>query len=96
MIEDDLLFTGKYDKTELISDSNKLIRVVDYKTGKPDEHIKKIDSHTTDLSSDACDGYFRQLVAYKLLFDRDKDQNKGFKVGEGMTGICGAGKKALL
>ena len=96
MIEDDLLFTGKYDKTELVSDTHKLVRVVDYKTGKPDDHIKKIDYGTTDLSSDACDGYLRQLVAYKLLFDRDKYQNKGFKVSEGMLVFVEPAKSTVI
>jgi len=84
MIEDDLVFTGKYDKTEMQDAKSKLVRVMDYKTGKPDIHIKNIGSKQKALSGDECDGYLRQLVAYKLLFDRDKDQNKGFRVSHGV------------
>ncbi|NQT95220.1 MAG: ATP-dependent helicase [Candidatus Omnitrophica bacterium] len=83
MLDDDLMFTGKYDKTEMADEKERLVRVVDYKSGKPDEHIKSIETGTRDLASNECEGYLRQLVAYKLLFDRDKDQNKGFKVKDG-------------
>jgi len=83
MIEDDLIFTGKYDKTEVSDEKNKMIRVIDYKTGKPDHHVRQFEAGTWELSSSECDGYLRQLVAYKLLFDRDKDKNKGFKVKDG-------------
>ncbi|MCM8782657.1 MAG: PD-(D/E)XK nuclease family protein, partial [Candidatus Omnitrophica bacterium] len=84
MLDDNLIFTGKYDKTELIDEKKRLVRVIDYKTGAPDEHIKALESKSNDLASDECDDYFRQLVAYKLLFDNDKDQNHGFKVEEGV------------
>jgi len=84
MIEDDLIFTGKYDKTEIVDSADKFIRVVDYKTGKPDHHVKQLEAGTRDLASSDCDGYLRQLVAYKLLFDRDKDKNNGFRVKAGM------------
>ncbi|NQU73684.1 MAG: ATP-dependent helicase [Candidatus Omnitrophica bacterium] len=84
MLGDNLIFTGKYDKTELVDEKKKLIRVIDYKTGVPDDHIKKLASKSSDLASDECEGYLRQLVAYKLLFDKDKDQNRGFKVSEGV------------
>ncbi|MDP8292458.1 MAG: ATP-dependent DNA helicase [Candidatus Orphnella occulta] len=71
MLDDDLIFTGKYDKTELVNGKSHHLRVVDYKTGKPDEHIKNMISKTKALADSDCEGYFRQLVAYKLLFDRD-------------------------
>jgi len=84
MLDDNLIFTGKYDKTELVNEVDKTVRVIDYKTGSPDDHIKKIESNSQDLSSDECENYLRQLVAYKLLFDKDKDRNRGFKVSEGV------------
>lgn len=84
MITDDLLFTGKYDKTEAIDPGRAHIRVVDYKTGKPDGHIKAIASKTREFASSECDEYLRQLVAYKLLFDRDKSRNKRGTVKEGL------------
>lgn len=77
-----VIFTGYYDKAELIDEKRKLIRVVDYKTGKPDDHIKAIEKYS-DLASDECDGYLRQIVAYKLLFDASKKTNNGYKVETG-------------
>lgn len=83
MLDDSLIFTGNYDKTELVDDKKKLVRVLDYKTGVPDDHIKRLGSKSNELGSDECEGYLRQLVSYKLLFDRDKGQNRGFKISEG-------------
>lgn len=96
MLDEDLVFTGKYDKTEILDEKKKLVRVVDYKTGSPDGHIKDIVSGSKDLSSDECDGYFRQLVAYKLLFDKQKLQNKGFKVSHGMLVFVEPAKKSVI
>jgi DNA helicase II / ATP-dependent DNA helicase PcrA len=83
MPADDLVFTGKYDKTEPVDNKNSLVRVVDYKTGKPDAHVKNILSGTKELASPECDGYLRQLVAYKLLYDNDNASSKCGKVAEG-------------
>ena len=55
---------------------------MDYKTGKPDEHLKDIDQ-TSDLSSPDCDGYLRQLVCYRLLFEKDKKESRGMRVHSG-------------
>ena len=84
MLGDNLIFTGKYDKTELADEKRQLVRVIDYKTGIPDDHIRNLESKSNDLASDECEGYLRQLIAYKLLFDNDKDQNRGFRVSEGV------------
>lgn len=78
-----IVFTGKYDKTEIEDEKKKLVRVVDYKTGAPDRHIKNIESGARNLADDKCDNYLRQLAAYKLLFDRAKGRNRGFKVSRG-------------
>ncbi|MFC1807611.1 ATP-dependent helicase [Candidatus Omnitrophota bacterium] len=96
MLDDSLVFTGKYDKTEIVDEEKKLVRVVDYKTGKPDNHIKKILNNRADLGSNECDGYLRQLIAYKLLFDRDKDQNRGCRVAEGMLVFVEPAKSSVL
>jgi len=79
----DIAFKGYYDKTEIVDKNKKLIRVVDYKTGKADNHIRAI-GKCKDLASDECDGYLRQIVAYKLLFDKSVKINKGYKVDSGM------------
>jgi len=83
MLSGDLVFTGKYDKTEPVEGDSMQVRVVDYKTGKPDDHIKRILSGVRDLSSPECDGYLRQIVAYKMLYDNDKKSNRGKRVSQG-------------
>ncbi|MFA5164291.1 MAG: ATP-dependent DNA helicase [Candidatus Omnitrophota bacterium] len=87
MLEDDLKFSGKYDKTEAIRGAEGRVRVVDYKTGEPDKHVKGINNSLAKkipVSSDEFEGYLRQLIAYKLLFDNDKNESKGQKVKEGV------------
>jgi len=96
MLGDDLIFTGNYDKTELVNEKQKLIRVVDYKTGAPDDHIKGLASETVDLSSDKCEEYLRQLISYKLLFDRDKKQNRGFKISRGVLVFIEPVKESVI
>lgn len=64
---DGLVFRGTFDKIE--EDTAGRIKVVDYKTGKPDKHVKAI-VNCRDLESHKCDDYYRQLIAYKLLYDR--------------------------
>ncbi len=75
-IGDNIIFTGKYDKVEWYDEKKNLVKIVDYKTGKPDKHLKAIDP-SLSLSDPECDGYLRQLVGYRLLFERDKSQPKG-------------------
>lgn len=82
-ISDNIIFTGKYDKVEWEDERRGIVRILDYKTGKPDEHIKQIE-RCSDLSSRECDGYLRQLVAYKLLYEKDAIKSKGRKVGGGI------------
>ena len=81
-VGDSIIFTGKYDKVEWQDEKKRLVRILDYKTGKPDEHLKNIDE-CDDLGSPDCEGYLRQLVAYKLLFERDKKESAGRRVGSG-------------
>jgi superfamily I DNA/RNA helicase/CRISPR/Cas system-associated exonuclease Cas4 (RecB family) len=63
--KDGLVFNGQFDKVE---DGVTGLTVVDYKTGEPDKHIRALEN-CTDLASDECDDYLRQLVAYKMLYD---------------------------
>ena len=72
-LPDDLIFRGTFDKIE--QESKDEIRVIDYKTGKPDKHVKAI-FNNKDLSSYACDDYYRQLVAYKMLYERSTSGKK--------------------
>ncbi|MDD5136686.1 MAG: PD-(D/E)XK nuclease family protein, partial [Candidatus Omnitrophica bacterium] len=81
-VGDNIIFTGKYDKVEFEDEKNGIVRILDYKTGKPDEHLKKIDK-ITDLSSSDCDGYLRQLVCYRLLFEKDRKESRGMRAHSG-------------
>ena len=81
-IGDNIIFTGKYDKVEWEDEKNGTVRIVDYKTGKPDKHLKTIDA-CLDLASRDCDGYLRQLVCYRLLFERDRKESRGKTVKGG-------------
>lgn len=56
----DLLIVGKLDKIEILNADKKLVNVVDYKTGNPDNAGK----HMREGGK-----YRRQLVFYKLLCD---------------------------
>jgi DNA helicase-2/ATP-dependent DNA helicase PcrA len=90
---DGIIFTGKYDKLELEDDKNKLVRVIDYKTGQPDKHAKGI-FEARSLENEECDGYLRQLACYKLLYERDKTrQDKSMAVSHGILVFVEPAKK---
>lgn len=72
---DGISLTGKVDKIELVDAQKKLVKVVDYKTGKAKS---RNDIEGKTKYSDG--GYKRQLVFYKLLADLDRSFN--FKVIE--------------
>lgn len=59
---------GKIDRIEWINKENLEVRVVDYKTSKP-QSVKEIMGENKNASGDT----FRQLVFYKLIADLDKD-----------------------
>lgn len=81
-VGENIIFTGKYDKVEWCDENKRTVKILDYKTGKPDDHVKAIDA-CADLHSPDCEGYLRQLVAYKLLFERDKKESGSRKVRSG-------------
>lgn len=58
----EIRLTGVLDKLEFIDGSDRSVRVVDYKTGKPKSE-KFVKGETKDSNGD----YYRQLVFYKLL-----------------------------
>ena len=78
-----VIFTGKYDKVEWQDQKKNAVRIIDYKTGKPDDHLKKI-VECRDLRSEDCDGYLRQLVCYKLLYEKDASQSRGKTASHGV------------
>jgi DNA helicase II / ATP-dependent DNA helicase PcrA len=82
-VGDNIIFTGKYDKVEWEDEAKRLVRIVDYKTGKPDDHLIDIDKNK-DLAGGDCDGYLRQLVCYKLLFEKDEKESRGRSVSHGV------------
>ena len=92
---DGIIFTGKYDKLESEDEKNKLVRVIDYKTGQPNKHAKGI-LDAKNLEDEECDGYLRQLVCYKLLYERDKTrQDKNTVVSHGVMVFVEPAKKGL-
>ncbi|MCX5686870.1 MAG: ATP-dependent DNA helicase [Candidatus Omnitrophica bacterium] len=82
-VGDNIIFTGKYDKVEWADEKKGLVRIVDYKTGKPDDHLKDIEG-VPDIQNPDCDGYLRQLVCYKLLFEKDRKESKGRRASHGV------------
>lgn len=64
---DDIPLTGKVDRIDIISESNKTVRFTDYKTGKV---RTRGEIEGTTKNSDG--SYKRQLIFYKLLSDLDK------------------------
>jgi len=67
-LEGGVTFTGQLDKLEPLGKIGEVM-VVDYKTGEPDKHVKAL-QNCQDISSAECDDYLRQLVGYKLLYER--------------------------
>ena len=82
-VGDGITFTGKFDKVETEDRSEGSVRILDYKTGKPDDHIRYLEE-CRDLAGEDCDEYLRQLVAYKLLFERDRTASGRYRVAKGV------------
>lgn len=78
-----IIFSGKFDKIEFENSKKGLIRIIDYKTGKPDEHIRRLEDKN-ELISEECDDYLRQLVAYKMLYERDIYELPKYNVSHGI------------
>ena len=74
---DGIPITGKLDKIEFFKDD---INVVDYKTGKPKNAKKKL-AGPSDKNPEG-EGYWRQIVFYKLLLDNNKKNNWHMVSGE--------------
>ncbi|MBI4944948.1 MAG: ATP-dependent helicase [Bacteroidetes bacterium] len=74
---------GNLDKIEFIE--NNECNVVDYKTGKPENGLKKINppsAETQDLAFLHGGDYWRQIVFYKILIDNFKRENWKMLSGE--------------
>lgn len=72
---DDISITGKVDKIELVDPKTKEVKVIDYKTGKPQTR-NEIEGNTKYSDGD----YKRQLVFYKLLAESDRFFKARYKV----------------
>jgi len=64
----DISLAGKVDRIDWLDQSDKTVRVIDYKTGKP-KTKNQILGKTKDSEGD----YYRQLVFYKLLAQLDQN-----------------------
>ena len=81
---DGIAFTGKYDKIEMEDEGKRAVRVIDYKTGTSKKHARGI-FETRSLEDEGCDDYLRQLVSYKLLYEKDKTrQDRDLFVSHGV------------
>lgn len=78
-----IIFSGKYDKVEFENERKRLIRIIDYKTGQPDGHLKRLENKN-DLKDEECDDYLRQLVAYKMLYERDTYEPAKYRASHGV------------
>ncbi len=63
----DIPLEGKVDRIDLIDKKNRLVKIVDYKTGKPKSR-NEIEGNTQNSSGDLK----RQLIFYKILCDLDR------------------------
>lgn len=73
----EIRLTGVLDKLEFIDGSDRHVRVVDYKTGKP-KSLKVVKGETKDSDG----GYYRQIVFYKLLLELYADGK--YEMNEGV------------
>jgi len=94
---DGIVFTGKYDKLEIEDEKSNSVRVVDYKTGRHhNKHARGIFG-VKSLESEECDDYLRQLVCYKLLYERDRTrQDKNMVVSHGVLVFVEPAKDDLI
>jgi len=90
ILDRDIYLTGKIDRIDWLDQSKKLVRVIDYKTGKPrtEGYIKGLTkevglSEREQALPESIRGpYKRQLIFYKLLTQLDQTFNA--KVEEGV------------
>ena len=82
-LKNGIIFSGKYDKVEFENEKAGIVRIIDYKTGTPDRHIRALENEH-DLASEDCDDYLRQLVAYKMLYEKDTYEPARYRVSHGI------------
>lgn len=88
----DIQLTGKIDRIDLIDEAKGLLRVVDYKTGRPKSRndiqgigktaSSKLSERERALPESIRGSYKRQLVFYKLLLDLDTSLDSRLQVAE--------------
>lgn len=91
VLEDNLKITGFFDKIEYLNKENKTVKVIDYKTGKPDDHVVLINHFLQPelglkrkpilgIEDDNFDSYLLQVVFYEILFNRSYLAKQGYKM----------------
>ena len=88
----DIQLSGKIDRIDLIDADKGLLRVYDYKTGKPKTrggieatsktYQKDFSERELNLPETIRGPYKRQLIFYKILLDLDRTINPNWKVSE--------------
>lgn len=88
----DIQLSGKIDRIDLIDADKGLLRVYDYKTGKPKTrggieaasktYQKDFSERELSLPETIRGPYKRQLIFYKILLDLDRTINPNWKVSE--------------
>lgn len=88
----DIQLSGKIDRIDLIDADKGLLRVYDYKTGKPKSrggieatsktYQKDFSEREMNLPETIRGPYKRQLIFYKILLDLDRTINPNWKVSE--------------
>jgi len=88
----DIQLSGKIDRIDLIDADKGLLRVYDYKTGKPKTrggieatsktYQKDFSKRELSLPETIRGPYKRQLIFYKILLDLDRTINPNWKVSE--------------
>ena len=79
---DDIPLTGKIDKVEKSFEEDSFtgktkISLIDYKTGRT-KSLNEIKGNTTNSEGN----YFRQLLFYKIMFDRDRELSARYEIHE--------------
>jgi len=88
----DIQLSGKIDRIDLIDAEKGLLRVYDYKTGKPKSrggieassktYQKDFSERELNLPETIRGPYKRQLIFYKILLDLDRTVNPNWQVSE--------------
>ena len=106
----DIQLSGKIDRIDLLDSKKGLLRVCDYKTGKPKNrggieateksYQKDFSERELNLPASIRGPYKRQLIFYKILLDLDRNINPNWQLSEAVFDFVepkekGSGKHIL-